>query len=190
MCGGDNIFRRWFAFNNRCCCHLWKKGISQAKNRNTLTDKSIAFHFSHETHGIKKRFIVLVLKMRYKDYIWCMSFTLQIAHRLFSKTHAFSLLKSTPTKFFKYLLNNPGAKILINTKYFEELKRCNVVGFRQLRSKPLRSACIRGRLSAGENVDLLNSVLLLSCTILDCFHEVPGERWFRKTAAANQKKVK
>ena len=80
-----------------------------------------------------------------------MSFTLQIAHRLFSKTHAFCLLKSTPTQFFKYLLNNPGAKILINTKYFEELKRCNVVGFRQLRSKPLRSACIRGRLSAGEN---------------------------------------
>lgn len=138
----------------------------------------------------QKRFIVLVLKIRYKDYIWCMSFTLQIAHRLFSKTHAFSLLKSTPTKFFKYLLNNPGAKILINTKYFEELKRCNVVGFRQLRSKPLRSACICGRLSAGENVDLLNSVLLLSCTILDCFHEVPGERWFRKTAAANRKKVK
>ena len=31
-------------------------------------------------------------------------------------------------------------------------------------------------LFAGENVDLLNSVLLLSCTILDCFHEVPGKR--------------
>ena len=119
---------------------------------------------------------MLVLKIRYKDYIWCMSFTLQIVHRLFSKTHAFSLLKINTYSIFKYLLNNPGAKILINTKYFEELKRCNVVGFRQLRSKPLRSACIRGRLSAGENVDLLNSVLSLSCTILDCFHEVLGER--------------
>ena len=31
-----------------------KRELRKQKNRNMLTDKSIAFHFSHETHGIKK----------------------------------------------------------------------------------------------------------------------------------------